>query len=506
MFSLLDNPLTCNCQIIWLKSWLLESSSIGPKCADGTYVKQMPFSRNDCLNYPTEDVGIQTCSPLENEALQQPNLATSQVFSTRDKIKEYETQIKNNYGNRNNNRPLPQESDYFYDDYVDYPYNETIIDHMNNEINQTRDVNKNVNHNNIGNTPTLYAAINNTNHKTGVALKVPQANSGFTFFGYPLPSIDMGQLLGNGRKIDWTDQKNPTAVKKFPEVDEPKFETGGFSPMLPSTTNGFTPIINPLLNTSRPTKEKSTNLPPVKSIKMNETVILMDKKLPSKISHNTTMHKKVQSEIHELEAYHDDNNKTHVAYNKTKNIQEQNADPFNVRKYNLMESNITIAEVTEKEHIITTDSNDMTLQDWLETSSVRPTTSTFNERKIEKIYDNQPSVVSSVFVADGDIVSKNMSRTATITKVNMPHAEHYDLRNNNYSPVVNREPKNFFDLHTESSKARQTENNDWYYENYNKSNLEPYIEPGIYSSSAHATWHQHALTTILLILIRIKVI
>ncbi|CAH0726483.1 unnamed protein product, partial [Brenthis ino] len=476
------NPLVCNCAIIWLKSWLSESSSIGPKCADGTYVKGMPFSKHDCLNMPVDKPDVKSCLSYENEPLL-PNLATSQVFSSSDKIKDYDTHIKNNYqGNKLNIRPLPEESEYFYDEYVDYPYNETLLDHLNNEVNQTNKIQSN-----LGNTPTLYASMKNATKKTGIALKVPIPNNGFTFFGVPLPSIDMGKILNTGRKIDWTENKNNQQhVKKYQVTEPPRFETGGFSPMMPTTSNGFIPIPDPTV-VSHTIPSNEGFMRNLNSERVNQSILAVENTSPQTTVSNNITQKKIKTEIHELEAYHNNDNSTHIAYNRTKNIEEQNTDPLIVSKYNLMESNVTISYTTEKEGIITTDTtNDITLQEWLETSSLTPLPIiTSKPPAIIKNIESQPTALSAILLPNTDINDfKNHNRTATITKVNLPHAEHYDLHNN-FSPVINREAKTRFSDFTSSgtNKPRHADNHDWYYKNYNKSNLEPYVAPGIESSS-----------------------
>ncbi|XP_023954786.2 protein artichoke [Bicyclus anynana] len=492
-----DNPLICNCAIMWLKAWLSESSSLGPKCEDGTYVKGMPFSKTDCINMPMNVADMKSCVTFENEALL-PNLATSQVFSSLDKIKDYETQMKNNYhGNKLNNRPLPEESDYFYDEYIDYPYNETILENMKGEQNQTDKSN-----NRFGNMSKVHAPLKNTtNTKTGIALKVPVPSSGFTFFGVPLPSLDMGKLLNTGRKIDWSDNRNSDQhIKKYQVTESPRFETGGFSPMLPTTSNGFMPIVNPTISQSIVGNEVSTNKGNTE--KVDQNIAAVENKPPKRTVQNNMSHKKTKSEIHELEAYHGDDNTTRIAYNRTKNIEEQNTDPINIRKYNLMESNMTITQATEKEGIITTDtSNDMYLQGWLETTTVLPSLPTVSHNMpIKKHIHNQsqPTALSAVLIPTIEDLAKNHSRSATITKVNMPHAEHYDLHNN-YAPVINREAKTRFseaiDTGSTNTNTKRIDDHEWYFKNYNKTNLDPYVAPGIQASIGCKT-NSHSNTLI----------
>lgn len=444
----------------------------------------MPFSKSDCINMPTIAADIKSCATFENEALL-PNLATSQVFSPLDKIKDYETHIKNSYqGNKLSNRPLPEESDYFYDEYVDYPYNETILENLNGELNQTDKTN-----NRLGNTPKLGNPIKNTTTpKTGIALKVPVPTSGFTFFGVPLPSLDMGKLLNTGRKIDWSDNRNNQQHgQKYQVTEPPRFETGGFSPMLPASSNGFKPIANPTISHTMIGNKVSSSKNNTERV--GQSFSAVDNAPPKKTVQNNTTHKKTKSETHELEAYRGADNSTRIAYNRTKNIEVQNSDPINIRKYNLMESNMTITQATEKEGIITTDtSNDMSLQGWLETTSVFPPTMT-SKPPIKKHIENhsspsEPTALSAILIPRDD-PTKNHSRAATITKVNMPHAEHYDLHNK-YTPVINREAKTRFSEAIETgdtnTKTKRIDDHEWYYKNYNKTNLDPYVAPGIQAS------------------------
>lgn len=491
------NPLTCNCDLMWLKLWLSESSAIGPKCADGTYVKGMPFLREDCQDLPAnQEYDIRHCITPENEALL-PSLATSQVFSSLDKIKDYTTQIKNNYHiNKINNRPAPEESEYFYDDYVDYPYNETLVEGIKNDLHLTQN-NKSQE---TGGVPTLYAGIKNTTQKNTAVTNKKPPTSGFTFFGMPLPTINMGKLLNGGRKMDWPDNKNEQhSNKNYLTPAPPKFETGGFSPVLPTTDGGFMPIPNPTMNVSHTVVIGQSNANYSNGGNMEHSVAIMVTKPPKKTVHNNTTHQKIKSEIHELQAYLDDDNSTHVAYNRTKNVEEQKSDPTNLSKYNLMESNLTITQVTEKEGIlITTDtSNDMSLHAWMESSTKSySSTSATSRPPVKKHIENpnsQPSALSAVLIPSSDELarrnhSSNLKRPATITKVNMPHASNYDLQEhtNNYAPVINREGKTGFPENGFSggTKTRQADGKEWYYKNYNNSNLEPYVAPGVHSSKS----------------------
>lgn len=489
----LGNPLVCNCKIMWLKSWLSESSSIGPKCADGTYVKGMPFSRNDCPNLDrliNAEEESKYCITHENQALL-PNLATAQVFSTLDKVKDYTAQIKNAYqNNKISARPSPEESEYFYDEYVDYPYNDTLIDGLNNDVSNNGTKSQYT----VSEAPTLPTLTKNVTQNSNKMSNKPSAtsnapSSGFTFFGMPLPTLNVGKLWNTGRKIDYSDGKmQQQSGNSFTQVP-PKFETGGFSPVLPTTAGGFMPIPNPtkanvtvktiprqgLRNQSQPIMLQNLGT-------VEETTPSMKVQATS-----SSTHKKVKTEIHELQAYLDDDNSTHVAYNRTKNIEEQKGDQGKLSKYNLMESNVTITQVTEKEGLlITTDTtNDMSLHGWLETSTMSYSSSPVTSKPpIKKHVENQPTALSAILIPD-DIARRNQStRPATITKVNLPHVEQFDPRRN-YAPVINREGKTRFPESTGNTKTRNADGKEWYYRNYNNSNLEPYIAPEVHLSNSN---------------------
>lgn len=482
------NPLICNCAIVWLKSWLSESSSIGPKCADGTYVKGMPFSTKDCSNIPRVDDEFASCVTHENEALL-PNLATSQVFSTIDKIKNYATQIKNNYHtNKINTRPSPEESDYFYDDYVDYPINETLIDGIKNEIGLN-----NKSHENIGDIPVLYAGTKNHTNRKPPSVAPTKPTSSFTFFGMPLPPIDVGKILNTGRKMDWPANKNAEGSKVYQVTEAPKFETGGFAPMLPTTSGGFMPIPDPTLTVSQTVVSNEGEMKYSKK-GSTEYSIIEHSTQPTihKVESNTT-HQKIKSEIHELQAFIDDDNSTHVAYNRTKNIEQQNSNPHNLSKYNLMESNVTITQVTEKEGLlITTDTtNDISLQTWIASSTMSYSSASVTTKPIKKHIDESPTALSAVLIPNNaDLIPKNFTKwPATITKVNIPHMDHEHRDRDTFSPVVNREAKTRFSdsMSLSNTRARDEEGKEWYYKNYNNTNLEPYIAPGVHSSIGYCT-------------------
>lgn len=55
------NPVHCSCNMRWLQSWLRTTAeSSGPRCTDGTLLREMPFSSKHCdereLNSLSENI------------------------------------------------------------------------------------------------------------------------------------------------------------------------------------------------------------------------------------------------------------------------------------------------------------------------------------------------------------------------------------------------------------------------------------------------------------------
>lgn len=202
----------------------------------------------------------------------------------------------------NNQRPSPVESDYFYDQYVDYPVNDTAL---NNTLGSLTRLNE-----------TSFTDMNQNkftlNQNQFPPLR-PPPSSQFTFFGHPLPSLTLGNVWGSGRTannratsgengtrgkgrvqifrpgdpelevivnrptndLDQNDSRSrePAASVKKPVIDSslekmdekfyrpyPHFQTPfsqpkpekGFSPMIPGmTVGGFIPIDDPTKNSTQ---------------------------------------------------------------------------------------------------------------------------------------------------------------------------------------------------------------------------------------------------------------
>lgn len=157
----------------WLRTWLQETGSIGPHCSDGTLLREIRISRQECMTeQKTPEPPIPGC---ESEYLTGLPYSTSQVFSPWMDIKEQTTQS----AQMTNFAPSPEESDYFYEEYIDYPYNESNSIDQNNSLSKINEeiktssnlTNPKSSHFISGDTPTLYAAPNKNKQKQQDILK-----------------------------------------------------------------------------------------------------------------------------------------------------------------------------------------------------------------------------------------------------------------------------------------------------------------------------------------------
>lgn len=248
------NPLSCSCKMLWLQSWLEETTTEGPRCADGTLFREKRLSRTECGSSRIVEPVVPGCetesfhdSPVELAPLSALNLS-----------------LKNNSVGL-----LPHESDYFYDEYVEYQYEEVNATEASTlgPILTTESTVSPANisqHNGFGGTPTIYAAPAYNITKPGLGLEdlkkaqqQQQNYNGLTFFGIPLPSLSLGSIWkGNaGRSADKSHTRNRYAVGKVQPVIKTvaqshqsfvtptTVETSGFLPMVP-TNKGFISTYN----------------------------------------------------------------------------------------------------------------------------------------------------------------------------------------------------------------------------------------------------------------------
>lgn len=246
------NPLSCSCKMLWLQTWLKDTSAEGPRCADGSLFREARLSRTDCASSRIVEPIVPGC---ESEFVQGPVVETSQLSSL----------VASKNGSQG---PLPHESEYFYDEYVEYQYEEMNgTEAANNDTNgqNKSDIitaEKSSPHLVTGDTPTIYArpvpaAINFTNPGLGFNdLKKAQQQqqnqqqqtppyNGLTFFGIPLPSLSFGNLWKKnaGRSAEEIQGRNVLPRAKVQPVSK-RFETSHHNFVTPAVeVGGFVPVM-----------------------------------------------------------------------------------------------------------------------------------------------------------------------------------------------------------------------------------------------------------------------
>ncbi|RZF41110.1 hypothetical protein LSTR_LSTR002742 [Laodelphax striatellus] len=312
------NPLRCSCSLVWLQVWLQEGGQMGPRCHDGSLLREFRMSQLNCQESKAMDTPVPGC---EVDVLNPALIAQTQQLSAWLEVKEPAPTSQSQ-------RPLPEETDYFYDEYVDYDENATssnvsqqkhkqqqqqqnqqrVNQHQNQQlVNQNQQlVNQNqhlVNQNQQlvnqqqqnqlvnqqpsgpsgngaaatispgvlshfipGDTPTLYASTRSPPLAANEAkpASITQPTTAFTFFGVPIPHINIGanEFWNGGNSRDTNGQGRLSGTRgRFQTQPSPEPEDA-FTPILPNTVGGFRPIHNPVNNrteiietTTRPIQE-----------------------------------------------------------------------------------------------------------------------------------------------------------------------------------------------------------------------------------------------------------
>ncbi|XP_055921081.1 protein artichoke [Eupeodes corollae] len=200
------NPMICSCTVQWLSAWLEETGFPypGPTCQDGQLLRNLRTEKMNC----TDDQRSSNYLPLYNEH--------GDVFmgEGRSEFKDECDSLGAESDNNNNyTRPLLTDSDYFYDQFVDYPAFNNTLNHPNN-VNNTLSNSHSSHHQLPGNLNNISPGLSHNNPNidltktllnTSVLNRYPtiqQQHSPFTFFGYPIPSLGMGGFLGANSRRD----------------------------------------------------------------------------------------------------------------------------------------------------------------------------------------------------------------------------------------------------------------------------------------------------------------
>ncbi|KAF5306360.1 hypothetical protein FQR65_LT07384 [Abscondita terminalis] len=523
------NPLACSCHIMWFRAWLQESSIMGPKCNDGSLLREMRLSRQDCEREERQQ------EPIAPEC-EADFLSSSDTYNTQQ-IASPLTNLE-----RNKIPPLPQESDFFYDEYIDYPYNETsLLSHTKNET-LTQYEHHQSSHYVSGDTPTIYAASSKNKSKVTTSQKPSKvtspspSTSGFTFFGVPLPNFNLNLnnfwSRGSSRKAEVVKVPlNPpiaerkTAIVNHPPsfyhsrfpITQPEIEKGGFIPLLPGS-GGFKPIPNPhllldnKLNFSHnfialptdtsvlkasvavedPTPRSSTVVNVVSIISTTTTsteppttVTTVSNEITSSIQLRTSessieVEKVIVKEV------------TDSIKSEDRKRQAPIAKLIHTTENHNLETVITNSPHPEKPHTSTRFEDifkefvdNVSLPESFTTDKPKLTTENVLHSSVST--DGAPTALSALLIPGGEQPLYRPLSRSTITRVQSPHVSgtaplqaDLDISDDKPLPFPNsRAPKtsrlDAADLPKIVSKNKDMS---WYFTNYNKTNIEPYIGPG----------------------------
>ncbi|XP_054003277.1 protein artichoke [Hylaeus anthracinus] len=258
------NPLSCSCGMLWLRGWLQQASSEGPRCADGSLFKEIRLSRQDCQRERQIDPIHPGCEAEFIDAAPYPVSSSifgaTEVVPLRMNIKESSSQKP----------PNSQDAEYFYE-YQDYQ--EVKNDTSNATLAQSP-ITVPTDTVNIIQPPEKPQASSNatTPVKKNTLMPPSPSSSGFTFFGVPLPSLNFNLWGNTGKK---SERKNSDGrpgrgrYRTFPPT-EPEIHRGGFVP-LPRGQGGFVPIVDPRLTHQRQVKNETLD-------KLNSSIAQEEKK------------------------------------------------------------------------------------------------------------------------------------------------------------------------------------------------------------------------------------
>lgn len=141
------------------------------------------------------------------------------------------------------NKPLPEETDYFYDDVVDLNDKTELQRDFSTEKTLSTISPAILSHYVPGDTPTLYASSrpNSSSYADDHSVQSNAGGTAYTFFGVPIPPLNLnniwGQPKGTGKKLK--DSRRNSLPKRTSAIDQ-----DGFTPLLQST-GSFRPMSSP---------------------------------------------------------------------------------------------------------------------------------------------------------------------------------------------------------------------------------------------------------------------
>ncbi|KAL0116782.1 hypothetical protein PUN28_010003 [Cardiocondyla obscurior] len=251
------NPLSCSCGMLWLRGWLQQASSEGPRCADGSLFRELRLSRQDCKRERYVELVHPGC---EAEMI---NVATPSASSSAFGITETIPLWMNLKDSSTQKPSVSQDSDFFYQ-YVDYQDNGSDTNTSPPNVSTISAPTQTVKL--IYPPPHTQQKHQMQKNATAPVKKNPAmppspSSSGFTFFGLPLPNLNFN-LWGHSarkaeRKESLSDKPNRGRYRSFPPT-EPEIHRGGFVP-LPRGQSGFMPIADPRLTYEKHAKHENVS-------------------------------------------------------------------------------------------------------------------------------------------------------------------------------------------------------------------------------------------------------
>ncbi|XP_023244888.1 protein artichoke [Copidosoma floridanum] len=247
------NPLSCSCGMLWLRGWIQQASTDGPRCADGSLFRDVRLSRQDCQRERQLEPVQPGCEPECVPFLHSSSACPHTVQNT-----EPASPWSVDKSPARHPPGVEDATDYdAYEDYEEYPSVVNSSDLTANSLQGGSEQSVPVV------TLAPQASAKNTslaNNKRNPQIPPSPSSSGFTFFGVPLPSLSFS-LWGNAGKKERKDDSSGSGVtassrpgrsryRNFPPT-EPEIHRGGFVP-LPRGQGGFVPIADPRLEERRP--------------------------------------------------------------------------------------------------------------------------------------------------------------------------------------------------------------------------------------------------------------
>lgn len=204
VFDLDGNPLRCSCEMLWLRAWYQETNSLtrfpGPRCHDGSMLRDLRMSHADCQE---QLAALRSQQQANNNAIplltndhgdSYGQLVASDYGPNEcDQVPEVEAEIGGNGLSTSSGVPgVPGDGKYFNDRYIDYVNsNESSKEVETVPRNETTQLVPNLSNTLLNyNKHKLEQQYLQQNHSPG---------SKFTFFGMPLPNLNMGNLWNYGR-------------------------------------------------------------------------------------------------------------------------------------------------------------------------------------------------------------------------------------------------------------------------------------------------------------------